>query len=461
MVFSTQLQSLHHDLKIEPMSLDVLEAARRLLPDGLVSKTAMLLGESEINIRKALKSAIPAILGGLLHQSSRREGLGIMDLLKNVAGSGAINNLSNLLDTNSSSTSMGQEDAINALIPGWLKSVFDGKLINIINAVSVYADIKSSSANAILKLATPVALAPVAQYAEENNMGAADIDTFLQSQKSSIIGAVPSGFNLTGSLGINTLDDIGIKIAAVQPKPSEYQRKTNTRNNSAKWLWPLLLLLTFGGLIWFFSTRGDTESKTTTTAADTATIPVKIAPADTVKMEKIAGTLDSLTGNYIFDRGAEMELKLPDSITVLKVGTNSTETKLFKMLADTTWSIDTADKTKNWVSFDRIYFETGNAILTTESRTQIKNIATILKNFPKSSIKIGGYTDNAGDSVINKKIAAERAKRVMRELINLGARPKQVTEAVGYGPEHPVCPANDTPDCKARNRRVDLKVTSK
>ena len=156
-----------------------------------------------------------------------------------------------------------------------------------------------------------------------------------------------------------------------------------------------------------------------------------------------------------------MELKLPDSSTILKVGTNSTEARLFKMLADSAWSIDTADKTKNWVNFDRVYFETGNAILTTESEIQIKNIATILKNFPKSSIKIGGYTDNSGDSLINKKISDQRAKKVMRELIKLGAGAKQVTEAVGYGPEHPVCPANDRPECRARNRRVDLKVASK
>ena len=443
------------------MPLDILEAAKRLLPDSLVTKAAMTLGESESNIRKALKGAIPAILAGLLHQSSRREGLGIMDLLKDVGGSGAINNLSNILDSNkNSSATGGHEGDMGALIPGWLKSVFDGKLINIINAISVYADVKSSSANTILKLATPVALTPVAQNAEENNMGAADIDAFLQSQKSSVIGAVPSGFNLTGSLGINTLNDIGVKIITTPPKPSEYQRRVAAKNAAGKWVWPILLLLTFGGLIWFFSNRGITSPDTAPVSADTITVPVKIAPTQTGPVAQVQGKLDSVTGNYVYDQGAETELKLPDS-TALKVGTNSTEARLFKMLSDTTWSIDTVDKTKNWISFDRVYFETGKAILTSESKEQIKNIATILKKLPASTIKIGGYTDNVGDSIINKKISDDRAKKVMKELINFGANPKQINEAVGYGPEHPVCPANDTPDCKARNRRVDLKVASK
>lgn len=444
------------------MPLDILDAARRLLPDSLITKTAMSLGESEINTRKALKGAIPAILAGLLHQSSRREGLGIIDLLKNVHSSGAIDNLATLLDTNKNSMASANlpEGDINTMIPGWLKSIFDGKLINIINAISVYGDIKSSSANAILKLATPVALTPVAQYADENKMGAADIDTFLQSQKSSIIAAVPSGFNLTGSLGINTLEDIGIKIVTAPPKPSEYQRRTAAKNAAGKWIWPLLLVLTFGGLLWFFSQRSTSAPDTATITVDTTTVPVKIVTRDTLTVAPVAGRLDSLTGNYIYDLGAEIELKLPDS-SGIKAGTNSTEARLFKMLTDTTWSIDTIDRTKNWINFDRVYFQTGKAILTTESQTQIKNIAAILKSFPTSSIKIGGYTDNTGDSLVNKKISGERAVMVMRELVKLSVKATQVTEAVGYGPEHPVCPANDTPDCKARNRRVDLKVASK
>ena len=85
------------------MSLDVVDAAKDLFPQSLVAKAGASLGESEANIRKALKGAIPAILAGLLHQSSRREGLGIIDLLKDVGSSGAINNLSNLLDINKAS----------------------------------------------------------------------------------------------------------------------------------------------------------------------------------------------------------------------------------------------------------------------------------------------------------------------------------------------------------------------
>jgi outer membrane protein OmpA-like peptidoglycan-associated protein len=309
-------------------------------------------------------------------------------------------------------------------------------------------------------VATPAALTPLAQFANENNMGAGEIDTFLHSQKSSIIAAVPSGFNLTGSLGINSLDDIGTKIVTTQPKPSEYQQRKAVKNAEGKWIWPLLLVVTFGGLIWFFSNRKTGGRDTANLSIDTTTVPVKMIPADTLSQPQITGKLDSISGNYVYDQGAEIDLKLADS-TLIKVGINSTEARLFKMLSDSSWSVDTMGKTKNWISFDRVYFETGKAMLTPESLAQVKNIVAILKNFPAGSIKIGGYTDNTGDSAVNKKISGERAGTVMRELVKLGVASSQIIEAVGYGPEHPVCPANDTPECKARNRRVDLKVVSK
>jgi Outer membrane protein and related peptidoglycan-associated (lipo)proteins len=226
-----------------------------------------------------------------------------------------------------------------------------------------------------------------------------------------------------------------------------------------KWVWPLVLLATFGGLIWFFSRKDEPVAATSGQINDTAT-QISTRPADTSMVTPVAGTMDSLTGNFIYDAGTEIQMKLPDS-TVLAVGDNSTEAKLFRMLRDTSFIIDTVDKTKNWITFDRVYFESDESMLKSESHNQIKNIAAILKNFPSSSIKIGGYTDNTGDTVQNNELSDARAKIVMQQIINMGLNPNKISEAVGYGPDHPVCPANDTEECKAKNRRVDLKLASK
>ena len=440
------------------MAFNLLDAAKNLLPNDLISKAAGSLGESEGSIQKALSGAIPSVLAGLLNKSSGSGGAGILDLVKGAAGSGILSNLTGLFDGGSASS--GGAGGVGATVLGWLRSIFGDKLNNIINAISGFAGIKSSSASAVLSMAAPAALAPIGKYASENNLSASDLGSFLQSQKSSILSALPSGFNLTGALGINSLGDIGGKATEAISSATEYAGdKIKNVSSGNKWLWPLLLLVAIAALIWFFTQKG-CKSNTTATDADTTTTTV-VEPAPAVPTTTIpGGKLDTATGNYIYDLGNEIDLKLADGST-LRVGENSTEAKLFNMLSNTSWSIDTVDKTKNWVTFNRVYFETGKSVLTAESQSQIKNVAAILKNFPASSIKIGGYTDNTGDAAVNKRISDSRAKIVMNELVKLGAGAKQVTEAVGYGPDHPVCAANDTPECKAQNRRVDLKVASK
>ena len=435
------------------MAFNVIEAAKNLLPNDLISKAANSLGESEGGIQKAVSGAIPAVLAGLLGKfSAGSGGSGLMDLIKGTSGSGILNNLSGFLNVGGSpsgGTGMG-----NGFVQG-VKSLFGDRLNSVVNSIAGFAGIKSSSANAVLNMAAPVAFAPVGKYANENNLSAADVGSFLQSQKSSILNAIPSGFNLAGALGLGSLADIGSRVTSPVSSAAGYAGETV--KSGSRWLWPLIILLAVAALLWFLTRKGCSEASAPTTVDTTTTT---VAPAPVPETPKAMGRLDESTGNYIYDIGNEMELKLADG-TVLRVGENSTEVKLFNMLSTASFTIDTVDKTRNWVSFDRVYFETGKSVLTAESQNQVKNIALILKNFPAGSIKIGGYTDNTGDAAVNKKLSGDRAKIVMKELAKAGAGAKQVTEAVGYGPDHPVCAANDTPECKAQNRRVDLKVASK
>lgn len=441
------------------MAFDPIEAAKNLFPAALISRAASSLGETEGSIQKALSSAIPCLLAGLLGKSSGSGANNFLDIAKAAAGTGIVNNLTGFFDGGGNAT-VGAPGDTGVTLMGWLRSIFGDKLNNIVNAVSGFAGIKYSSASAVLSMAAPATLAPLGKYAIQNNFTASDLGSFLQSQKSAILSAIPAGLNLTGALGINSLGDIGAKLGDTLPSARGSGGDTVKNVSSGKkWIWPLLILLAIAALTWFFIQKGCGDS-TTPINADTTMARIAPVPLPITAPPGPAGRLDTSTGNYIYDHGEETALTLADG-TVLKVGENSTEAILFNMLNDPNWSIDTTDKTKNWVTFNRLYFETGQSILTAESQAQIRNVAAILKNFPSGSIKIGGYTDNTGDAAVNKRISDSRAKTVMRELIKAGAGVKQVTEAVGYGIEHPVCAANDTPACKAQNRRVDLKVASK
>ncbi len=171
-----------------------------------------------------------------------------------------------------------------------------------------------------------------------------------------------------------------------------------------------------------------------------------------------AGTLDA-DGNYMYDLGEATSFKLPSSQEI-KVGKLSSEYKLFSFLSDAKSVVD-IDKSKGWISLDRTYFVTGKSELTASSKEQVANIAAILKAYPTAKIKLGGYTDNTGEVALNNKISADRAAFVKTQLVAAGVPALAIEKTEGYGPQFPICEANDKPECKAQNRRVDIRVTVK
>ena len=86
-----------------------------------------------------------------------------------------------------------------------------------------------------------------------------------------------------------------------------------------------------------------------------------------------------------------------------------------------------------------------------------------MKAYPTVKIKLGGYTDNTGDSMANVKLSDARAKTVYTQMMNKGvAKTSFIDEKPfeGYGPQHPVGD-NNTPEGKAQNRRISISVRAK
>jgi V-type H(+)-translocating pyrophosphatase len=175
------------------------------------------------------------------------------------------------------------------------------------------------------------------------------------------------------------------------------------------------------------------------------------------ELEVMEGMLND-DGNFEYNVGEIVDLILFNGV-ILKVGKNSSETYLVKLLEDE--DIITPEQfKKNWITLDRTYFKTGSDELTEDSVQQLKNIVAILNAYPKAVIRLGSYTDNTGSDEDNFKLSIRRADSILNKLVALGANKAQL-DAQGYGSDHPICPANDTPECKAKNRRIDIRLKSK
>jgi OmpA-OmpF porin, OOP family len=114
---------------------------------------------------------------------------------------------------------------------------------------------------------------------------------------------------------------------------------------------------------------------------------------------------------------------------------------------------------KTWFTFDRLYFDTAKSSLKPESKSQLKNIAMIMKEYPKVSLKVGGYTDNVGSDASNMKLSGERANVTVKALVALGVEAGRL-KAEGFGKQFPIAD-NKTDAGKAKNRRIDVRVTAK
>jgi K(+)-stimulated pyrophosphate-energized sodium pump len=78
---------------------------------------------------------------------------------------------------------------------------------------------------------------------------------------------------------------------------------------------------------------------------------------------------------------------------------------------------------------------------------------------PSSRIRITGYTDNTGEAASNQQLSQARADQVKALLADRGVAPERI-ETAGLGQEKPMFP-NDTPEGRARNRRIEIEILSR
>ncbi len=161
------------------------------------------------------------------------------------------------------------------------------------------------------------------------------------------------------------------------------------------------------------------------------------------------------SGDFVYDTGTLKAIKLPNGET-LNIGQSSQISYLADGLSKNDQTLLEKEK---WFTIENLYFETGSEKLKPGAETQLDNIARLLNAYPNLRVKLGGYTDNTGNEGSNKTLSNLRAQSAKLYLMNLGIAADRV-EAEGYGSQFPVCPANDTDECKAQNRRIDVRVLS-
>ncbi|ASK32443.1 flagellar motor protein MotB [Chryseobacterium sp. T16E-39] len=440
------------------MSLNVIDLIKGQLGPALVSQAASQFGESESGISKAIGGLLPAVVGGLANNADNP---GVLDAISGASSSGI---LSNLLGGSSN----------NSVITGLLSSLFGDKVGGLVNSIATFAGISNNTSSSLLNLVTGATVGTVGKYAADNNLGQSGISSLLNDQKGIVSSLLPAGLSLASfglgaenwfggaketvaSVASTAKDNITESVASARESVTEGTREikeqfNNNNNNQGggsiwKWLLPLLLLIAAGYFLWKQCEKKQTTTTTmgadsTGTHSDTATA---VSPADTAATmpattAKVDENID-LNGVALKGYKGGMEDKM---IAFLKSGG-------YKNAAD-----DNALK-NTWYDFDHVNFKMGSSTeLEAGSQGQLDNLAAILKAFPDSKIKIGGYTDKTGNEASNVKLSTARANFIKDWLgkQNLGA---QVLGAEGYGSKFATVDAKASDAERAADRKMSIR----
>ena len=497
------------------MKNDIFETVKSCFTRGLVMELSTMVDETELNVRKALNKSVPLTLKGLLNRvESGFTPLALLNLVRTADSAEVLKQLAkpeiarlsapgaNLLQNmlGSSYRTTVQEIAVEAGI----RPTASAALLEVV-ATAVLGVL---GRDAVENEFTPDEFADWLR-AQKVAIGPALLKHIMEPELASPLGLSP----LADPSRLTVRAATPALHAATQwAKPALEEALAPTGPAWLRWQWGALLLLAVS-LGYFFgrdyfaepeanallspgATRSSAPSATLAASPvvaeasmlpeAAATVPPAAAPTPSKPSEEPAapmkfsvnnalaerrradtpppapntlypGRYDAAKDRYIYDTGRQLKLTLSDGSSQ-QVGANSTERRLYSFLGSDE-QVDSVNRTKGWINLDRVNFDVGKATLTPESAEQLGNIASILNFYPRSMVKIGGYSDSTGDAELNYRLSDERARVTMLALARRGVDPGRL-QSKGYGPRYFVMP-NKTPSGRSVNRRVSIRVVEK
>src|SRR5438552_5303712 len=160
--------------------------------------------------------------------------------------------------------------------------------------------------------------------------------------------------------------------------------------------------------------------------------------------QKMSGQIDELAAVSNAARGGAKAAQATADAAV--AGVNATNDRI-SALDDYTPQDTTA-----------VNFRVGSAVLNTEAKTKLDEIATKAMNAKGYVLEVTGFADSTGSTARNRALSQRRADAVIRYFVEQHKIPlRRIITPYGFGESNPVA-ENNTRTGRAENRRVEVKV---
>ncbi len=102
-------------------------------------------------------------------------------------------------------------------------------------------------------------------------------------------------------------------------------------------------------------------------------------------------------------------------------------------------------------------FPSGRSAIEAQYYPLLSKVQDVIKKFPNCKVMIEGHTDSQGPDDANQTLSESRAKAVAEYLMaNMSVQ--LPINSTGFGESRPIA-SNDTPEGRAKNRRIDVVIT--
>ncbi|HBE43391.1 MAG TPA: hypothetical protein DDW27_19760 [Bacteroidales bacterium] len=148
----------------------------------------------------------------------------------------------------------------------------------------------------------------------------------------------------------------------------------------------------------------------------------------------VGGTTGAIIGNKMDKQAEEIKNKVPDA-KVERVG----EGIVVEFSSNILFGFDKAD-------------------LSTDAKSNLDKLVTVLNEYSDTNIELQGHTDSKGSESYNQTLSERRAATVSAYLFEKGIKTERVTTK-GFGETLPKYD-NNTEEGRAQNRRVEFLITA-
>lgn len=106
---------------------------------------------------------------------------------------------------------------------------------------------------------------------------------------------------------------------------------------------------------------------------------------------------------------------------------------------------------------NNIQFEVNSATLLAAGKAELDKLAAFMNQNEGIEILLSGHTSSEGGAALNRELSLKRVRTCKNYLVGKGIDDGRIT-IKGFGPDMPIAP-NDTEANRAKNRRVEMKIT--